>query len=248
MNPDHRLPPPGFPLELYLLGPVEVEALLTLQRRLVYEFGERPGGALILCEHPPTLTVGRLGSRAHIRPDDEELRAWGLRSRWVNRGGGVVLHLPGQLAFYLVLPLEPLGLDVGGFVDGLHQALIATLGEFDLKGETKPGAAGVFLGGERVASVGVAVNRWIAYYGGTLNVGPHLAPFELLDEPGPGGKPIRQTSMEARRQRPAPMPRVRETLARHVEEAFGLERHLLFTDHPLIRPGSRFHAHAPSPR
>ena len=166
----------------------------------------------------------------------------------MNRGGGVVLHLPGQLAFYLVLPLDPLGLDVGGFVDGLHQSLIAALGEFDLRGETRHGAAGVFLGEDRVATVGVAVNRWIAYYGGTLNVGPHLAPFELLEEPGPGGRPIRQTSMESRRQRPAPMPRVREALARRIEEAFGLERHLLFTDHPLIRRKSSPHAHAPSVR
>jgi lipoyl(octanoyl) transferase len=239
-------PSPVSPLEVYLLGLVEFEDVQALQRRLVYEFGEREGGALILCEHPPTITVGRSGSRAHIRADDEELRAWGVRVRWVNRGGGVVLHLPGQITAYAILPLAPLGLDVRGFVDGLHQAILDTLGEFDLSGSARPDAPGVFLGEERVASVGVAVNRWIGYHGLTLNVGPFLAPFGLLDEPGPGGRPLRQTSMEARRQRPAPMAKVREGLIRNVEQAFGLERHVLFTDHPMIRRNARTHAHAQS--
>jgi lipoyl(octanoyl) transferase len=237
-------PSPSAPLEVYLLGLVEFEDIQSLQRRLVYDFGEREGGALILCEHPPLATVGRLGSRAHIRADEDELRSWGIGVRWVNRGSGVVLHVPGQLVGYLILPLRPLGLDVQGYVDGLHQAIINVLAEFDLTGSTRPGYPGVFLGDERVATVGVAVNRWIAYHGLTLNVGPFLAPFNLLGEPGPGGGLLRQTSMEARRQRPAPMSKVREALVRQVEETFGLERHLIFTDHPMIRRKTTSHVYA----
>ncbi len=236
------------PLQVFLLGEVELDDLLTLQRRLVYEYGERPGGALILCEHPPVLTVGRTGSRAHIQADDDDLRGWGLRARWVNRGGGVVLHLPGQLAVYAVLPLAPLGLDVIGYVNGLNRVLIDTLAEFDLTARTRPGSPGVFLGDERVGTVGVAVSRWIAYHGMTLNVGSFLAPFGLLVEPGPGGAPVRQTSMESRRQRPAPMAKVREALIRHFESVFGLERHIVFTDHPLIRRKPPSHVYAPSLR
>ena len=70
------------------------------------------GGSLVLCEHPPTISVGRSGSRAHILLDDEELRGRGVAVRWVNRGGGCVLHLPGQLVGYLALPLAASGLDV----------------------------------------------------------------------------------------------------------------------------------------
>ncbi len=242
------MPSPVAPLEIYLLGLVEFEDVQTLQRRLVYDLGEREGGALILCEHPPTITVGRSGSRAHIRADQEELRSWDIQVTWVSRGGGVVLHLPGQLAAYVVLPLRPLGLDVRSYLDGLHQAIVQLLAEFDLSGSTRVGFPGVFLGQERVASVGVAVNRWIAYHGLTLNVGPFLGPFGVLEEPGPNGLPIRQTSMEARRQRPAPMAKVREALIRQVEETFGLERHLVFTDHPLIRRKPRHHVYAQSLR
>jgi lipoyl(octanoyl) transferase len=230
------------PLEIYLLGLVDFDDIQQLQRRLVYDLGDRPagGGSLILCEHPPTISVGRSGSRAHILLDDEELQARRIIVRWVNRGGGCVLHLPGQIAGYLALPLEASGLDVRRYLDGLHRVLVEVLREFDLEGATRPDRPGVHLGNARVASVGVAVTRWIAYHGFTLNVSTFLEPFEVLDEPH------RQASMESRRQRPAPMAKVREALIRRVEGVFGLGRHHLYTHHPLIRRKVDSHAYAQS--
>lgn len=237
------------PLELYLLGTIDFEDAQRLQRRLVYDVGESEGGgALVLCEHPPTITVGRGGSRAHIRPDDDELREARVRVHWVNRGGGCALHLPGQLVAYLILPLQPLGLSVNDYVEQLHRVVLDVLREFDLPGETRRDLPGVFLGSARVASIGVAVNRWIAYHGLTLNVGTYLGHFGILEEPGIDGRALRQTSMESRRQRPAPMPKVREALVRGIESAFGLEQHHVYTDHPLIRQKARPHVHAPSYR
>ena len=126
--------------------------------------------------------------------------------------------------------------------------MIEVLGEFDLVGSTRPDSPGVFLGNARVASVGVAVNRWIAYHGFTLNVSTFLEPFEMIDEPALAtGRPsFRQTSMESRRQRPAPMAKVREAVIRRVEAVFGLERHHLYTHHPLIRRKVGSHAYAQS--
>jgi lipoate-protein ligase B len=157
------------------------------------------------------------------------------------------LHIPGQLAAYLVLPLDRLGLNLQGYLDGMNRAMLGVLEEFDLRGEARPEAPGIFLGPARVGTLGVAVNRWIAYHGLTLNVGPYLEWFEMLDEPGFGPDPLRQTSMEARRQRPAPMARVRETLIRRLETVFGLERHHVYTHHPLIRRKVRAHVYAQSP-
>jgi lipoyl(octanoyl) transferase len=230
-----------------MLGLVDFDEAQQLQRRLVYDLGERGGASLVLCEHPPTISVGRSGSRVHIVPDDDGLRSLGIEVRWVNRGGGCVLHLPGQLAAYLALPLEPLGFDLSRYLDGLHAAILGVLGEFELRGTTRPEMAGVFLGQARVASVGVAVNRWIAYHGLTLNVGAFLEPFDLIDEPGPGPFRLRQTSMESRRQRPTPMPKVRESLIRQLEMVFRFERHHIYTRHPLIRRKVRAHVYAPSP-
>jgi lipoyl(octanoyl) transferase len=237
------------PLEVYLLGAVDFDEVQTLQRRLVYDLGERPGAALILCEHPPTISVGRSGSRAHIAADDDELRSMDLPVRWVNRGGGCTLHLPGQLVGYLMLSLPAFGFDLKRYVDGLHRLLIDVLAEFDLTGSTRPGVPGVFLGtgASRVATVGVAVGRWIASHGFTLNVGAYLGPFRLIEEPAAPGLPaVRVTSMEAWRQRPTPMPKVREAVIRRAEAAFGVERHHLYTSHPLIRRKASVHVFAPS--
>ena len=231
------------PLEVFLLGEIPLDDVLRLQRRLIYDQGERAGGALILCEHPPIITVGRSGSRAHITLDDQELREARLAVRWINRGGGCILHLPGQIAGYLVLSLDSLGLDLGRYLDLLADILTDTLAEFDLKARTWTERSGSFLNHSRVASLGIAVTRGVAYHGFTLNVGTYLSPFSLLEEPGLEGWPLRQTSMEAQRQRAVSMPKVRESLMRHVELRLGLERHHVYTDHPLIRPKARAHAH-----
>jgi lipoyl(octanoyl) transferase len=235
------------PLEVYLLGLVDFVEVQQLQRRIVYELGEQGGATLILCEHPPTISVGRSGSRAHIVADDETLQGMGIKVHWVNRGGGCVLHVPGQLSAYLALSLDQFGLSLREYLDRLNAAVVALLREFDIPSAAREHPAGIFAGSGRIASVGVAVNRWIAYHGLTLNVGPYLELFEMIEEREDGGIPLRQTSMEARRQRHTAMPKVREALIRHLEQSFSMERHHLYTHHPLIRRKVPRHVYAPSP-
>ncbi len=239
-------PLPSESLEIYLLGRVPLDQILSLQRRLAYDMGDHGGGALILCEHPPVITVGRSGSRLHINADDDELRDLGLSMRWVNRGGGCLLHLPGQLAAYLIFPLQRRNLDLGRYVKLLHAVLLDVLAEFDLKGKLYPEVPGAFVGYSRVGSVAISVNRWIATYGLTLNVGSYLTPFDLVREPGINGWPLKQTSLEAQRQRIAPMAKVREAMIRHIEARFDLERHHVYTDHPLVRPKAQTHVYSTS--
>ena len=86
-------------LQVYLLGTVDFEEMLQFQRRLVYEVsGDRWRAMLVLCEHGPLISVGREGSLEHIGFEPHELAAREWPVRWVNRGGGCLLHLPGQLA------------------------------------------------------------------------------------------------------------------------------------------------------
>src|SRR5882757_3012289 len=114
------LPAGDFTLQVYLLGVVEFESALVLQRRLAYQVaGERDGAVILLCEHPPLITVGRQGSRAHILCEPEELRAREWRVRWVNRGGGCVLHQPGQLVVYPIVALDRLGLSPAVYLQRL---------------------------------------------------------------------------------------------------------------------------------
>src|SRR4026209_1320262 len=105
-------------LRAYLLGSVDFDAILRLQRRLVYEIaGDRLASALILCEHPPIITVGRDGSRGHIRFAPQALAARGWPIRWVNRGGGCLLHSGGQIAAYFILALNQYKLDLHSYLD-----------------------------------------------------------------------------------------------------------------------------------
>ncbi len=242
MRPTPKLPP----LEVYLLGLVDFSEVQQLQRRIVYDLGENGGAVLVLCEHEPTISVGRSGSRAHIRPDDDGLRAMGIRVQWVNRGGGCVLHLPGQLAAYFALSLDAFGLSLNDYLHQLNTAILSVLEEFDLRGTIRPDLPGVFSGDARVATVGIAVNRWIAHHGLTLNFNPYLDQFDVIEEPGVGKSRLRYTSMEARRQRHTSMSGVRESLIRHLEQVFGLERHHVYTHHPLIRRKVCSHVYAPS--
>lgn len=122
-------------LEVYLLGRLEYDVALALQNRLVYEVSGRNDGqmALLLCEHPATLTVGRRGSRAHIGLTPRELASRNLLVRWVNHGGGCLVHAPGQLAVYPIIPLQWHNLALAAYLTRLRTAIRGALEELKLK-------------------------------------------------------------------------------------------------------------------
>ena len=97
-------------LEVYLLGRVDFASAVELQERWVYEISGRRDrqGALFLCEHPPVVTIGRKGSRSQLLTDEQDLRSRLMDVHWLNRGGGALVHSPGQLAAYPIVPLDRL--------------------------------------------------------------------------------------------------------------------------------------------
>ena len=239
--------PESSPLEIYLLGVVDFEEVQSLQRRLVYDVEECGAATLILCEHPPTISVGRSGSRPTSCPTTRRCVDWESRSTGSTAVVAACSICPASLRLTWSCPCKEQGLTLTAYVDRLHRVILEVLEEFDLHGTVRADLPGVFLGQARVASVGVAVSRWIAYHGFTLNVGPYLDLFDILDEPGLEHASLRQTSMESRRQRHTSMSKVREALIRSVEDVFGLDRHHVYTQHPLIRRKVLSHVYAPSP-
>jgi lipoyl(octanoyl) transferase len=220
-------------LQVYLLGTVEFEAALALQRLLAYQIAEeRERAALILCEHEPLITVGRQGSRAHILYESEELKLRGWPVRWVNRGGGCLLHLPGQLAVYPILALDRLGLGLQPYLDRLQAVLIDVLDDFQVVGATRAGQAGVWVGQRLLASVGVAVRDWVTYYGAAFNVNPDLGPFRLIRSSAAEDGPM--TSLVRERRGPLRPSLVRERLVEHFAARFGFARTALFFEHPSL--------------
>jgi lipoyl(octanoyl) transferase len=226
--------PAGAALQAYLLGAVEFEAALALQRQLVYQVaGDRDRAALVLCEHPPIITVGRQGSRAHVLYEPEELRARRWRVRWVNRGGGCLLHLPGQLAIYPILPLDRLGLGLQTYLDRLRQVLLDVLADFGVAADPGPDASGISVGARPVAQLGVAVRDWVSYYGAALNVGPDLEPLRRV-RTAAGAEPM--TSLARERRGPLRGALVRQRFLEHFAARFGFERLSLFFHHAALGP------------
>jgi lipoyl(octanoyl) transferase len=211
---------------------VDFDAALALQRYLVYQVsGDRDRAALLLCEHPPLITIGREGSRSHILFEPEELQSLAWRVRWVNRGGGCLLHLPGQLAIYPILPLDRLGLGLKEYIDRLQQVLIDVLADFTVCAETRPGKVGVWVGTRPLAHVGVAVRHWVTYFGAALNIHPDPGPFRQV-RTGAGEEPM--TSLERERRGPLRPSMVRERLLEHFAARFGFSRTSLFFSHPVL--------------
>jgi len=221
-------------VEAYLLGLVDFEACLNLQQRLVYELSGRDDGqiGLIICEHPSVITVGREGSRGHVRFDPEELAARGLSVRWVNRGGGCLLHAPGQLAIYPIVPLSWHGFSVGEYLARLQRGLIDTLADVGIAAQTRPGRMDLWGRTGQLAAVGVAVKGWTTYHGAYINVAPSMHPFqEIISDPASRSS---MSSLAMERPQGVRMSTVRESLVRHLTQAFGCWRHHLYTSHPLL--------------
>ena len=228
----------GIVLQAYLLGTVDFDAALALQRQLAYHVaGDRSRAALVLCEHPPVVTVGRHGSRAHILYDPEELRALRWRVRWVNRGGGCLLHLPGQMAIYPILPLDRLGLGLQDYLDRLRGVIHDVLADFSIAATTGLHGDDVYVAARPIAQVGVAVRDWVTYYGAAFNIDPDLEPLRRV-RTAPGAEPM--TSLARERRGPLRGALVRERFLEHFAQRFAFGRQALFFHHPALaaRAGS----------
>jgi lipoate-protein ligase B len=141
---------------------------------------------VVATEHAPVVTLGRrAGADACVLPP-EELARRGIALRRTERGGLATYHGPGQLLLYPVVDLRALG--VRRFVALLEAAALAVVEAAGLVGETRPGTAGVWVAGAKVAAIGVRVSRGISSHGVAINLTGDLAPFTWIRPCGvPGG-------------------------------------------------------------
>lgn len=195
--------------QVHILGMVPYQQAWDLQNRLAAEIhaGTRPA-TLLLLEHPHTYTFGRSGDAKNLLWDETVLADKGLEVHWVDRGGDITYHGPGQLVGY---PLLPLGrpqtqpskdanhlprADYIGYLRKIELAIISTLMEFGLQGEQHPGMTGVWLNASsnpalsdqnhsldlrpaKIASIGVKVDsHGISRHGFALNVNPDMSYWE----------------------------------------------------------------------
>ncbi|MDA1018134.1 MAG: hypothetical protein O3A00_27220, partial [Planctomycetota bacterium] len=121
-----ELAPLAGTLEVRLMGLVDFDSALHLQQRMVYDIAGREdrSGGILVCEHPPIVTIGREGSTSHLAITADELRSRQVSVRWINRGGGAIVHSPGQLAVYPILPLDRLDLSPTDYRQVLEDSVL----------------------------------------------------------------------------------------------------------------------------
>src|SRR4030067_2737668 len=177
------------------LGRITYAEALNLQRGLVsLRQRESLPEILLLVEHNHVITFGRAGGEANLLTDDESLKKEGVEVFYVERGGDVTYHGPGQLAAYPIFDLNHWKKDLHLFLRNLEEALIQTLMEYDVRAERIKGLTGVWVEGKKVAAIGVAVKKWITLHGLALNVNTDLSYFRFIHPCGIVDRPV--TSMQ----------------------------------------------------
>ncbi|MCH8043617.1 MAG: hypothetical protein IID44_07845 [Planctomycetes bacterium] len=221
-------------MEVHLLGALDFDAHERLQQRLVYEAGGRADGqiTLLICEYRPIITVGRAGSYDHLRLEPGELEARQMELRWVGRGGGCMIHGPGQVVVNLIVPLDVLGWTVGEYLDRLQAGLVSTLQSLGIKSHTRGAAHGIWGRVGQLAALGVAVKHGTAYHGAYINVAPKMDLYQYVDTDPLANSPM--SCLLAQRGQPIKMTSVRAALASHLAEALDCPRYHLHTGHPLL--------------
>lgn len=227
--------------EFYFLGCIPWEEALLLQQRLAFEISgdEQARLAVLFCEHPEIVTVGRSGSRLHVRYTDEQLRREGLQLRWVGRGGGCVLHAPGQLCVYPIVPLERCGWSVGEYLRRFHAGLRGGLEDLGVHAQIREGQPGLWGRSGLLAAVGVAVRNWVTFHGAFVNVNPAMARFARVETVAPEDLPIGQqgtmSCLLAERRLPLRMASVRAALVPRLAASFACPRYHMHTGHPWLQ-------------
>ena len=223
-------------------APLTVEQLTTLQRRLVYDVSGAPGSAAVLFgDHPAGVTVGREGSRADVRLPDAELVSHNLPLHFVPRGGGAVLHLPGQVTCYPVLPIERYGVTPGEYVRRLVRAAAAVAAAYSLPVEADEGELSVRVRGRRFAHVGAAVRGGVTLFGVVINVNPDLEPFRHVHV---DADPLPMTSLQRESTLRITPHAVRQKLLNALCDAFALRRAVAPTRRPFSVLQLSRHAYA----
>ncbi len=151
----------------------------------------------------------------------------------MNRGGGTLVHCPGQLAVYPIVPLRWHDLSPGEYLRRLQAALAETLTELGVQVHVPPGRCGVWGRTGQIASLGVAVRDWVTWHGAYLNVSPAMGLLRLVESDPLGHTPA--GSISAERRGVVRMATVRAVLVRHLTEAFGCDRYHLYTGHPWLK-------------
>ena len=169
------------------LGLVAYEPTLQAMKDLTDSRTADDPDQLWLLQHPRVFTQGQAGKAEHLlAPGD-------IPVIQVDRGGQVTYHGPGQWVVYLMIDLRRRGWGVRKLVDTIERSIVLLLAEYGIDAAPRPEAPGVYVGGAKIASLGLRVRRGCSYHGLALNVDMDLEPFSRINPCGYRGLEV--TSM-----------------------------------------------------
>jgi lipoyl(octanoyl) transferase len=162
-------------------GRRDYDSALELQEELL---GRKRRGEetdyLVLVEHDPVVTIGRKGTTDDLRVRPRNLEEGGIELRHTTRGGATTYHGPGQLVGYPIIDLRRQGRDVHMYLRRLESCIIRALAKRGIRGTALEGKTGVWVGAEKIASIGIAVRSWITYHGFAVNVAEDVGGFDSI--------------------------------------------------------------------
>ncbi len=219
------------------LGLIDYQQAWDLQNQLASKIatGESPP-TLLLLEHPHTITFGRKGNPANLLWSESKLAQRGVQVFWVDRGGDVTYHGPGQLVGYPLIKLDSSGLaqaepssagripqvDYITYLRNLEEVLIRALRTFGLQSERVEKLTGVWVKRAKIAAIGVKVDaHGVTHHGFALNVSPDMGFWDSIIGCGLTGHSV--TSMACLMPDPPPLERVRQAVIAAFENVFATE-------------------------
>jgi len=203
-------------MERHYLGRVDYQSTFEAMKRVTRERDENTPDQLWLLQHAPVFTQGVSGKAEHLLDPGD------IPVVQIDRGGQVTYHGPGQWVVYVLFDLRRANMNVRQLVTNLEQAVVSLLKRYELSAAADPAAPGVYVGGSKIASLGLKVSRGCSYHGLALNVAMDLSPFSRINPCGyPGLEVVSMASLLPTQR--LSMDQVGNDLLDHVE------RHLLAT-------------------
>ena len=181
-------------LNIIDLGLTEYQRALEIQKILVKErLDNSTPDTLLLVEHPHVVTLGKQTSPNDVLNNSIPV----VR---IDRGGSATYHGPGQLIGYIIMDLRSKGISVPVLISKIHEIIILTLDELDIKAKREKDDTGVWIGQKKIASIGLSVRNWITYHGFSLNVNTDLEKFNTIRPCGHDSKIMTSVSSIKRKE------------------------------------------------
>jgi len=170
---------------VYQLGLITYSDAYHLQRQLLCQrVNNEIADTLLLLEHPPTITIGKSGKLENVLASQAQLAKAGVSLFFVDRGGDVTYHGPGQLVAYPIIDLRQRRRDCHQYLRDLEEVIIRTLNDFSITASRDSSHAGVWVGDKEIAAIGLRVSKWVSMHGFALNVNIDLEQFSLINPCG----------------------------------------------------------------